>query len=168
MVNLLPWRLTAHRQRSRQAFKRLMLALSIFFAADIVLWRLNIHAESALNHSQNELEQINRKLPPLIAQVRRQQQHLMKQENNRPVTRERIQQTMDVLQQLPFIQGELSDFTLDAQRITLKGETKNQQEFEQIQQFLNNLPTLDSKLHQFRPQQNELHFEFHLFGENAP
>lgn len=166
-MNLLPWRLTAHRQRSRQACKRLILALSLFFAAYFVLWRLNLHEQNILTRTQTELEQIKQKLPTLIARVRSQQQRLSQQENSRPVSREQIQQTLDLLQQLPFIQGELSDFTLDAERITLKGKAQTQQEFEQIQQFLNDFPSLDNKLHRFLPQQNELQFEFHLFRENA-
>lgn len=166
-MNLLPWRLTAHQQRSRQAFKRLIPAFILFIAAYVALWRLNIHEETALNRTRTELEQINQKLPALIAQVRRQQQQLTQQANSQPVSRERIRQTMDLLRQLPFTQGELFDFSLDAEQITLKGKAQNQQEFERIQQFLNNLPALDSKLHQFLPQQNELQFEFHLFRENA-
>lgn len=166
-MNLLPWRLTAHRQRSRQAFRRFILVLGTSLAAYIALWQVNLRSESELNRIQAELEQMNQKLPALIAQVRRQQQHLIQQANSKPVARAQIQQTMDLLQQLPFIQGELSDFTLDAEQIRLKGKAQDQREFEQIQQFLNEFPALKSELQQFLPQQNELQFEFYLSRENT-
>lgn len=166
-MNLLPWRLTAHRQRSRQAFRRFILVLGTSLAAYIALWQVNLRSESELNRIQAELEQMNQKLPALIAQVQRQQQHLTQKENSKPVARAQIQQTMDLLQQLPFIQGELSDFILDAEQIRLKGKAQDQREFEQIQQFLNDLPALKTELQQFLPQQNELQFEFYLSRENA-
>lgn len=143
-----------------------MLALGTFLAAYIALWQVNLRGESELNRTLAELEQMNQKLPALIAQVRRQQQHFTQQANSKPVTRVQIQQTMDLLQQLPFIQGELSDFTLDSEQIRLKGKAQDQREFEQIQQFLNDLPDLKSELQQFLPQQNELQFEFYLSRKN--
>ncbi len=143
-----------------------MLALGTFLAAYIALWQVNLRGESELNRTLAELEQMNQKLPALIAQVRRQQQHFTQQANSKPVTRAQIQQTMDLLQRLPFIQGELSDFTLDSEQIRLKGKAQDQREFEQIQQFLNDLPDLKSELQQFLPQQNELQFEFYLSRKN--
>jgi len=72
-----------------------------------------------------------------------------------------VSRLLNLLTELPLQQGELDEFTLNAKQVALSGVTENQQEFEEIHQFLKRHFT-EVNLTKFQPVQQQLFFQFDI------
>lgn len=137
-VNLLPWRLYAHRQKCHQM---LFTLLAIMLATGIY------HQIISTKNKQNQLQyhQLQRQQQHIEQQLAKSQQqlHQLRQQANPQsfsvIPVQQLEQILSTIQQFPLSQGELTRLLLEhnAQQLTLilQGHTSHQ-EFNAIEQQL--------------------------------
>lgn len=163
MINLLPWRLWEHQKRLKLLGIRAALATVLSLLIYLGLAEINSHLEHQITGNKQQQESLQQ-------EIGQQQQSLAKlrklQENygsEAALEGRNTLQFLDMLAQLPLQQGELSQVFFSAEGGVLKGFTEQQQEFHQIQQYLQQQKFLiDLQLSHFQPQENRIFFEFNF------
>ena len=162
-LNLLPWRHT-HQQYLLRHFAWQSLIVILFSAVSYFVaqyqlsnWQNNLIAQqNQLNQSQLH----NQQLQNQITQLRQK----MPLQTQLPLNAKHVQAALVLLNQLPFTQGELHDFLLNAEQMQLIGLAQNQAEFEAIHQFLIQQFS-QVNLIEFQSDSEKWHFHFELNGE---
>ena len=160
-INLLPWRLMEHRRRLTLFLWQLLVCIifSILFYALFSSW--NKTQGLTIDELYEQFEQIQHKTDQVqqqIVQFRRQTQET---EQQRPLATESARRILADLMELPFYQGELDEFVIDAEHLRLKGKAATQQEFEEIHQFLRER-FAQIRLTHFESLSDRLQFEFEI------
>ena len=169
-INLLPWRLNAHKQRRRALLFTVLLlsfiSISCWVSFHYFIQKLN------QNYQQQslELQQIEQQLHAVkneIGQIQHSQ--ITSDDQAFSMNKTQLRKVLTLLTQLPFTQGELHTLDLNPLsttqlNMTLQGIANNSHEFEQLHTFLNQYSGIEHiQLVHFEPQQNQqLYFQFQL------
>ncbi|XHN45874.1 competence protein b [Lonepinella sp. MS14437] len=165
-INLLPWRLELHQQRSRQELWRLALLIILIMLSYFGLTQFADYYQLQYAEQLQKRQSIQQQLNQVEQKIMQFQQRL--QRNGKQSAVEIPSNFVDVLFQLlselPIEQGELQILQFSASQFTLQGKAHDQAEFEQIHQFFKQHPQINQlKLSQFSPQSDgTLQFEFQL------
>ena len=160
-LNLLPWRLEQH----QKVFRRFMWQGLIWLACSVLivigLNQLNEQQGQALSQTKEKLTQITHQVHQKRIQVQQLQHDLQEMNELTEMDTEYVHRILSLLNEFPLQQGELDIFTLNAKQVVLSGMTENQQEFEEIHQFLKRHFT-EVNLTKFQPVQQQLFFQFDI------
>lgn len=164
-INLYPWRLAQHRQRTRRAIL-ILLGLALLYVS--LMFGLEQQTQS-YKRQQLQLAQQQQQNTQQLNQSEQQshllQQRLQQQQQSAvEIPTDLLNSLLNQLSTLPFNQGELDFLQLSAEQLQLSGYATSQGEFEQIHQYLSQLPQIKQlQLSQFNPQpEGILQFEFQL------
>ena len=160
-LNLLPWRLEQH----QKAFRCFMWQGLIWLACSVLIVvgfnQLNEQQAQALSQTKEKLTQITHQVHQKRIQVEQLQRDLQEINELTKMDTEYVYRLLNLLTEFPLQQGELDEFTLNAKQVVLSGATENQQEFEEIHQFLKRHFT-EVNLTKFQPVQQQLFFQFDI------
>ncbi|MGQ0287096.1 hypothetical protein ACT2CV_07830 [Pasteurellaceae bacterium 22721_9_1] len=164
-VNLLPWRLSLHKKRSRHSIILFFLFCIIWGCSWFVLTTISHHfsAQQTQGQIQQNLTQQLTQTEQKLKQLQQRLQHKQTQDSV-AIASDVVSQHFQLLSSLPIQQGELTTLNFTAKELSLIGMASNQTEFEQIHHYLKEQPSIPHlQLAQFSPQTNEsLLFEFKL------
>ena len=95
--------------------------------------------------------------------------HQNSDKESQPIAKEIVFSLLNQLAELPLTQGELSALSLSEQHLTLTGHSVNQEEFSRLNHFLSDQALFrEVKLTEFKPQQQEMRFQFDLKLQVTP
>ncbi|WP_439286939.1 hypothetical protein [Lonepinella sp. BR2357] len=165
-INLLPWRLEQHQQRSRQGLWRLGVCVILIALSGFALDKMAQHYQQQYAELQQKQQTIQLQHHQMEQKLVQSQQRLQQQGKQSAVdiSTDLVTALFDLLAELPLQQGELTGLQFSAQQFRLQGLAQQQSEFEQIHQFFKQSPQIKQlKLAQFSPQTDgRLQFEFRL------
>ena len=160
-LNLLPWRLEQHQKTFRRFTWQGLIWLACSVLIVVGLSHLNEQQVQILNQTKEKLAQITHQVHQKRIQVQQLQHDLKEMNELTEMDTKYVYRMLNLLTELPLQQGELDEFMLNAKQVALSGVTENQQEFEEIHQFLKRHFT-EVNLTKFQPVQQQLFFQFDI------
>ncbi|MFZ7242542.1 hypothetical protein ACLSZ5_05150 [Avibacterium avium] len=135
-INLLPWRIALFQQKRKQFLIFLSIAFIISLLLSVMLnqWigsekLIIIEQKVQLQKQEKDYAQLAQKLVALRAKYQ-------PKEIGQGASYSQVIGLMQWLSNLPFEEGELSELSLSSQHLHLKGRSKNQKEFDDIKNFI--------------------------------
>lgn len=167
-INLLPWRLKLHRQRSRILIWKLLFTFSLIILFSVTLHNNNEGISAEIIRIRQSILPLHKELARLQQQTDKLRKTYKVQENRYIIKRLEIERLLNLLTSLPLQQGELSALRLTDGNLQLDGIAETQAEFERLNRFLaENGSFTRIDLSQFVPQSDgSLQFQFTLMLEN--
>ena len=97
------------------------------------------------------------------------QHHRRHGQETQAITKETVFLLLNQLAELPLTQGELSALALSEHHLTLTGQSVSQEEFDRLNHFLTEQALFSEvKLTEFKPQAQEMRFQFDLKLQVTP
>ncbi|MDG6896078.1 hypothetical protein [Volucribacter amazonae] len=165
-LNLLPWRLYAHRQKRNQFLLVLLIMMLATFIYHQIMSSKNQQSQRQYYQLQRQQQQIEQQL----AESQQQLYQLRQQANPKPlraISVHQLEQILLTIQQFPLAQGELTQLLLhyhEQQLVLILQGKSTPQEFSGIEQLLHQQLWLQQmELTDFIPQSPQLvQFELYL------
>jgi comB, putative len=118
---------------------------------------------------QLEHRALQRELQLTQQHIQQARDHQNSDKESQPIAKEIVFSLLNQLAELPLTQGELSALSLSEQYLTLTGHSVNQEEFSRLNRFLSDQALFrEVKLTEFKPQQQEMRFQFDLTLQAQP
>lgn len=132
-----------------------------------VVWEFFIYVnhqnQQHIIQHRNQLSSLSQNLLQLVQQTEKLRPHYKLHENKLPIKRPHLFEVLNLLNELPLQEGELSQIIFSIQSLQLKGYVEDQNEFEMIHHFLNQHTLFEKiELIQFKPTKDQIYFEFDL------
>ncbi len=135
-INLLPWRARLFRQQQRRLVFKILGFITALCLTYVGLSYCNQHLQQMIVIKQHQFQQQQTMLSKLEYQLTQLRQEQEWGEGQLLVSSNEVLQLMTWLKDLPFIQGELTEFYVEKERIKLKERVTQQSEFDHIQQYI--------------------------------
>ena len=168
-INLLPWRLQQRRRQVKALVTKCVAGAVLCTAISVGLYRAAEQYAKQAEKLQHEYVALQRELQLTqqhIQQIRHHQRH---DQETQAITKETVFLLLNQLAELPLTQGELSALSLSEQHLTLTGHSVNHEEFSRLNRFLSDQALFrEVKLTEFKPQQQEMRFQFDLTLQAQP
>ena len=118
---------------------------------------------------QLEHRALQRELQLTQQHIQQARDHQNSDKESQPIAKEIVFSLLNQLAELPLTQGELSALALSEHHLTLTGQSVNQEEFDRLNHFLTEQALFSEvKLTEFKPQAQEMRFQFDLKLQVTP
>lgn len=168
-INLLPWRLQQRRRQAKALVTKCVAGAVLCTAISVGLYRTAEQYAKQAEKLQHEYVALQRELQLTqqhIQQIRHHQRH---DQETQAITKETVFLLLNQLAELPLTQGELSALALSEHHLTLTGQSVSQEEFDRLNHFLTEQALFSEvKLTEFKPQAQEMRFQFDLKLQVTP
>ena len=168
-INLLPWRLQQRRRQAKALVMKCVAGTILCTAISVGLYRAAEQYAKQAEKLQHEYVALQRELQLTqqhIQQIRHHQRH---DQETQAITKETVFLLLNQLAELPLTQGELSALALSEHYLTLTGQSVSQEEFDRLNHFLTEQALFSEvKLTEFKPQAQEMRFQFDLKLQVTP
>ena len=168
-INLLPWRLQQRRRQTKALFTTLAVGAVICTGGWLTLHHVAEQYAEQAEKLQLEHRALQRELQLTQQHIQQARDHQNSDKESQPIAKEIVFSLLNQLAELPLTQGELSALSLSEQHLTLTGHSVNQEEFSRLNRFLSDQALFrEVKLTEFKPQQQEMRFQFDLTLQAQP
>ena len=168
-INLLPWRLQQRRRQVKALVTKCVAGAVLCTVISVGLYRAAEQYAKQAEKLQHEYVALQRELQLTqqhIQQIRHHQRH---DQETQAITKETFFLLLNQLAELPLTQGELSALELSEHHLTLTGQSVSQEEFDRLNHFLTEQALFSEvKLTEFKPQAQEMRFQFDLKLQVTP
>lgn len=168
-INLLPWRLQQRRRQTKAFVTKCVAGAVLCTVISVGLYRAAEQYAKQAEKLQHEYVALQRELQLTqqhIQQIRHHQRH---DQEAQAITKETVFLLLNQLAELPLTQGELSALTLSEHHLILTGQSVSQEEFDRLNHFLTEQALFSEvKLTEFKPQAQEMRFQFDLKLQVTP
>lgn len=162
-LNLLPWR----EQRDQRLLRHLLVRLVLCILLGTAIW-LGSHIwvndlKQKISINSTALQQVRTQLLQTEQQINQFRAAVQQPQEQHGIDSVQVIELLQQLASLPFQQGELNEIRLSRNQLILTGLSENQNEFNQLHQFLRQQSLFAQiKLAQFKPQAQDILFQFEL------
>ena len=168
-INLLPWRVQQRRRQTQALFTILAVGAVICTGGWLTLHHVAEQDAEQAEKLQLKHRALQRELQLTQQHIQQARDHQNSDKESKPIAKETVFLLLNQLAELPLTQGELSALELSEHHLTLTGQSVSQEEFDRLNHFLTEQALFSEvKLTEFKPQAQEMRFQFDLKLQVTP
>ena len=168
-INLLPWRLQQRRRQAKTLVMKCVVGAMLCSSISVGLYHAAEQHTKQAEKLQHEYVELQRELQLTQQQIQQARPDQYHDKDTQAITKEIVFSLLNQLAELPLTQGELSALALSEHHLTLTGRSVSQAEFDHLNHFLTEQALFSEvKLTEFKPQQQEMLFQFDLKLQVTP
>lgn len=135
-INLFPWRQVQYRRALKYFLLRLLLLFLCALGGYWGLEQINQQQRQYLAEQQEQLTLLNQKLIKQEMEISQQRRTLLPQSDGLTLASAKAIARLQLLHELPLLQGELTEVRLDSEQLDMAGNIDSQNAFAELHQFL--------------------------------
>jgi len=168
-MNLLPWRIKQLRQKNRRLLVTLFIGATLCTIGTLSLTHFAEGYTDNAGKAQLQYTTHQQELQATQQQIEQFRHSHAQLETLQEIPKETLFSLLNQLAELPLTQGELSALALSEHHLTLTGQSVSQEEFDRLNHFLTEQALFSEvKLTEFKPQAQEMRFQFDLKLQVTP